>query len=54
MVMNKGTQIPESKAQMNEKKGSKTPQENPKQVLFYDVVPDMGFKIMFRTNYDNV
>jgi len=53
MFMNKGIQIPEGQAPMHKKKGSKTPQENAKKVLLYDVAPDMGFKIMFGTNHNN-
>ena len=53
MLMNKGIQIPEGHTPMHKKKGSKTPQEDPKQVPLYDVVPYMGLKIVFRANHDN-
>jgi len=53
MIMDKAIQIPEDQTPVYKKKGAKTPQKNPKQVLLYDMVPDMEFKIMFRTNHNN-
>jgi len=53
MVMDKTIQIPEGQAPVHKKKGSKTPQEDTKQVFLYDVFPDMGFKIVFGTDYNN-
>ena len=51
--MNKGIQVPEGQAPVHKKKRSKTPQKDPKKVLLYDMVPDMGFKIVFGANRNN-
>jgi len=38
---------------MHKNQCPETPQENAKQVLFYDVSPDMGLKVVFGTRHDN-
>jgi len=53
MLMDKTIQIPEGQTQVHKKKGSKSPQKDPKQVFLYDVAPDMRFKIMFGANHNN-